>query len=301
MVGWFLVAAGLPVATCLLLVLRRNLDNWMTAALLVVGTFGGIFSAFVGAWTIYSFWSIVAILACIAWAWVVALPRMRRNAWKAPGIATGLIGGALMGVGSCFFFLDVQAVRAMYPPAATVDLSFPFEQGTFAVSQGGSGPPLQMAHRSSPATRYAIDMTMINAAGISRSEFAVTDQQAWLIWDKAVLSPCSGEVVWARDGIADRISIDTVTPAGNVVAIECEGVIVYLAHLREGTVTVRSGDAVTDGQRLGSIGTSGNSGGPHLHIHAEKPPFGGELSENDGIGITFDGRFLWKPRLVTVD
>jgi hypothetical protein len=36
-------------------------------------------------------------------------------------------------------------------------------------------------------------------------------------------------------------------------------------------------------------------------MHAEKPPFGGEFSQNDGVAMTFDGRFLWKPGLVVLE
>ena len=146
---------------------------------------------------------------------------------------------------------------------------------------------------------YAVDITMIGATGMSRKTLDVAAPESFLTWGKEVLSPCSGTVVWSRDGIVDRVGRDPVTPAGNVLAIACNGVIVYLAHFRRGTVQVGEGAAVVTGQLLGEIGASGNTGGPHLHIHAEEPPFAGEFSKNNGVAMTFDGRYLWRPRVLS--
>ena len=39
-----------------------------------------------------------------------------------------------------------------------------------------------------------------------------------------------------------------------------------LAHLRRGTLRVTTGDHVTEGALIGSVGNSGNTSGPHLHM-----------------------------------
>lgn len=301
LLGSWLLAAGLPIFICSLVIFRRSRSNWMTLSLLSLGWLGGLYSLFAGAWSYYSYWSAAAVLLFMVGAVAAALKHMRSGSWGYPGMRASMLAGMFFGLAAYFLVMDIGAVKNIRPTAPTVELSFPFEGGLFAISQGGSGPPLQSTHLGSPAQVFAVDVTMLNKAGLGRNSLSAVDPESWVIWGKPVLSPCAGDVVWARDGIVDRIGRDLVTPAGNVVAIECNGVIVYLAHFREGTVQVSEGDSVATGQSLGEIGASGNTGGPHLHIHAERPPFAGEFSQNDGVPMTFGGHFLWKPLVIAVD
>lgn len=298
--GWLLLAAGVPIATLSLVIFLR-MGNWATLSLLLFGWSVGLYSLFAGAWTYYSYWSALLVLIFMIWAVAVAIRRLRQGSWAHPGTPVSIGCGLLVGLSAWFLYYDFLAIGNTRPPERTVDLAFPFSDGTFAVSQGGSGPPLQDRHAMTPSQVYALDITMINLAGLSRSTLDATNPRSSVMWGKQVLSPCAGEVVWSRDGIIDQIGRDYETPAGNVLAIECKGVIVYLAHFRLGTVQVSEGDTVSTGQLLGEIGASGNTGGPHLHIHAEEPPFAGEFSKNNGVAMTFDGRYLWKPLVISVD
>lgn len=55
--------------------------------------------------------------------------------------------------------------------------------------------------------------------------------------------------------------------AGNQIMIDHgNGEFSLYAHLRPGSVHVRVGDRVTRGQRIGEVGSSGNSTEPHLHF-----------------------------------
>lgn len=301
LLSYFLLTTCLPITLCALVIFRDSMSNWITLALLLLVSSSAIYLVFAGAWPLTSYWSIVLVLAMTLFAMVVGTRRIRRQGWARPGLITGLTGGVLLIMAAYFFVLDITALRSTRAPLESVELSFPFKDGVFAVAQGGAGPPQQTTHLGSPAQVYALDITSINAFGLSRSQLSAEDQESWLIWDEPVYSPCTGDVIWARDGIEDRLGVDRETPAGNVIAIHCNGVIIYLAHFREGTIRVATGDRVEAAQPLGTIGTSGNTGVPHLHIHAERPPFAGEFSQNDGVAITFDGRFLWKPRFIAVD
>lgn len=112
---------------------------------------------------------------------------------------------------------------------------------------------------------------------------------AFAAWDAPVYAAHAGRVVAARDGWPDgrwlhaagdiarltllerfrplRIRTDDWRPlSGNYVLIEGnEGVTLY-AHLRNGSISVRVGDTVASGQRIGTVGHSGRSTMPHLHF-----------------------------------
>jgi len=122
----------------------------------------------------------------------------------------------------------------------------------------------------------------------------------------AVLAAAPGRVRASRDGMRD-VSVRAVgkaaiagREAGNSVVIEHgEGWESQYAHLREGSVSVRAGDLIRTGDRLGLVGLSGNTEFPHLHFEVRHQgrtvdPFVGlEQPEPCKAG---DGA-LWQPRL----
>ena len=301
LIGLLLFSVGLPVAACAFVVIREHLSNWTVLALLMFTSSGAVCLFFANAWSLISYWWIIVLFVAVIWALVVGVRRLRKGGWEYPGVAASLVSGLLLVISTYFIYLDITGIRNTRPPADSVDLAFPFEDGVFAIVQGGAGRPMQGPHLGSPSQVFALDITRINVAGLGRSSLSTADRGKWAIWEQPVLSPCSGKVVFARDGIIDRVGADRETPAGNMVAIECKGVIVLLGHFRQASVQVFTGDSVVTGQLLGTNGTSGNTPAPHLHMHVEKPPFDGEFSRNDGVAITFDGRFLWKPGLVILD
>jgi hypothetical protein len=90
-----------------------------------------------------------------------------------------------------------------------------------------------------------------------------------------VVAPASGRVVNAHDGEPDEvpgISSNNVTaPTGNHVAIQLDtGTYLVIAHLRQGSVRVKTGDSVEEGQTIGQCGNSGNTSEPHIHIHHQR-------------------------------
>ena len=56
--------------------------------------------------------------------------------------------------------------------------------------------------------------------------------------------------------------------AGNCVVIETRpgGPFILVAHLRQGSVDVQPGQALTVGEAIGACGNSGNSVQPHVHL-----------------------------------
>lgn len=94
-------------------------------------------------------------------------------------------------------------------------------------------------------------------------------------WDTPVLAPAGGEVVIAHDGEPDEVpgrkSGNYFKPSGNYVALRlATDTYLLIAHMRRGTVAVEPGERVIEGQLLGRCGNSGNTAGPHVHIHHQR-------------------------------
>jgi hypothetical protein len=88
----------------------------------------------------------------------------------------------------------------------------------------------------------------------------------------SVVAPISGYVVEAQDGVPGKVSNNAKNPEGNHVAIRIEetGTYLLIAHLKPGSVRVKTGQQVAEGQEIGQCGNSGNTSEPHIHIHHQR-------------------------------
>src|SRR5690606_32355903 len=179
----------------------------------------------------------------------------------------------------------VYVAAGIVPAGDARDLAFPLRDGRFVVGQGG-GNLLLNHHAGHRAQAHAADITAIGPAGFRARSLLPASLDGYAIFGAAVVSPCDGEVVEAVDGLPDLIPprADAENPAGNHVIVACGGLLVELAHLREGSVAVEAAQAVSAGDALGAVGNSGNTTEPHLHVHAV------DAASGEGVQITFDGR-----------
>jgi len=141
--------------------------------------------------------------------------------------------------------------------------------------------------------RYAFDFVRLNAKGTGFSSRSVFRQFAFFVhasdflaWNEPVFAAFNGKVVAAGDGWPDRMIINALWQViratfiqgrpepsdlrsllGNYLLIEGQPGVALYAHLRRGTVLAQLGQLVQAGERLGSVGNSGNSTMPHLHFH----------------------------------
>lgn len=116
-------------------------------------------------------------------------------------------------------------------------------------------------------------------------------------WGRQIMAPAAGIVVMAqadrpdqpKDGVSDPAYFAPEYPdggdIGNHVVID-HGKKEYslLAHMRTGSVPVKAGDRVTQGQPIGEIGNSGDSSGPHLHYQLQNGP---RWEYSDGLPMRF--------------
>jgi hypothetical protein len=122
--------------------------------------------------------------------------------------------------------------------------------------------------------RYAYDFVITDDAGSTHD--GGDGVESFYCFDEPILAPVDGTVVRAKDGHRDHHrTTGWIDPlqyrlAGNYVVIKhAENEYSFLAHLKQGSVCVESGDHVERGQEIGRCGHSGNSSEPHLHFHVQ--------------------------------
>ncbi|HEX3448354.1 MAG TPA: M23 family metallopeptidase [Isosphaeraceae bacterium] len=88
-----------------------------------------------------------------------------------------------------------------------------------------------------------------------------------------VFAVADGTVVYVHDGMPDETPPVLMVPnsksdyGGNNVILEiAPNVFAWYAHLRQGSLTVKVGDAVKAGAPIAKLGNTGPSEGPHLHF-----------------------------------
>ncbi len=147
-------------------------------------------------------------------------------------------------------------------------LRLPFE-GAWDVAWGGRTIE-QNQHAAVADQRFAYDFLVVEGGTTHRGDG--TRNEDYFAYGRPVLAPAAGRVVAVVDGIAENVpgSMDAAHLAGNHVVLDHgNGEFSLLAHLVPGSLTVKPGDQVVAGQKLGRCGNSGHSSEPHLHYHLQ--------------------------------
>lgn len=122
-------------------------------------------------------------------------------------------------------------------------------------------------HAWFPSQRWSYDLTIEPAVLSSKLE-------DYGCYGTPVLAPTDGLVTHMtndRPDLQPGARGDTRNVFGNVVVLQLEtGTYLLLAHLQRNSVRVKAGDKVREGEVLAACGNSGNSTGPHIHIHHQR-------------------------------
>lgn len=168
------------------------------------------------------------------------------------------------------------------------DYRLPFEGRWFVMAGGDT---INVNHHMTERSQW-FGVDFMKVGGVSQravTKGAGQTLEDYYSWNEPVLSPVAGVVRKVHDGDRDNPigQTDKRNAFGNHVVIEASpNEFVYLAHFKQGSLLVKEGERVTAGQKLGHCGNSGNTSGPHLHLHVQD-----QLAPYTGTGrnITFQG------------
>lgn len=146
-------------------------------------------------------------------------------------------------------------------------LFLPFK-GRWQVFWGGDTPELNK-HHETLNQRYAFDFIGLDEKGQSHRGDGKCNED-YFAFGQEVIAPADGIVTEMIDGVRDNIpgSMNPYSALGNAVFIQhCENEVSIIAHLKRGSIKVKSGEQIKRGQVIGLCGNSGNSSEPHIHYH----------------------------------
>jgi hypothetical protein len=141
------------------------------------------------------------------------------------------------------------------------------------------------------AQRYAIDFNLLEADNRPGTGDPL-QFTSFPTYGQPVLAVTDALVVEAVDRYPDllvgesREELTAESAGGNRIVLDLgDGRFAVYAHLQEGSVRVQPGDLVKRGQQIASAGSSGTTGGPHLHFQVTDRP---SVVAADGLPYVFD-------------
>jgi hypothetical protein len=160
-------------------------------------------------------------------------------------------------------------------------LIFPFRgRGVVGQDWGTNG-----GHGGGIGTDFAIDVRGLDQNYAEQKNDAGENASA-SGWGREILAPAAGIVTYTRNDVPNNprpgnhdsnsyaaLHDPVMAFMGNCVIID-HGNSEYsvMAHMQQGSVTVKVGERVAAGRVIGKLGNSGDSFGPHLHYQLQSGP-----------------------------
>jgi murein DD-endopeptidase MepM/ murein hydrolase activator NlpD len=194
------------------------------------------------------------------------------------------------------FTADLDSVKT--GGRAPIELGPPLRSGIWVADEGCCSEPTHHRRGLAPIDgkllvpqRFAIDWAMLD----SHHRAWVGDPSklsSYFGFGQPEIAAAPGTVVSAVDGIAENRPqgpLEELPPiqntVGNHVILKiAPGRFLLYGHMKTGSVRVKTGQKVREGQLLGQVGNTGNSSTPHLHFQVlTKPTF----FPSDSVPYTF--------------
>ncbi|RAT07329.1 peptidase M24 [Bacillus cereus] len=168
--------------------------------------------------------------------------------------------GWLANIGALAYPANVQSM------SPKIVVRFPLNERALV---GWGGDRLEANyHVIKPNERWAYDI-LIPPAEVKSSKL-----KDYGIYGAKVMAPASGTVVSINNDEKDLVpgSDDFQSMVGNHIYLRLDetGTFLVLAHLKKGSIKVKEGQHVNEGEFLAQVGNSGSSSEPHLHIHHQR-------------------------------
>jgi len=180
-------------------------------------------------------------------------------------------------------YLNVASIRASKKPKDCINLSLPFKDGKYLITDGGDGKISSLLNyhnkaqihkrgKSNTSMRYATDIAKLNKLGFTVKNVLTKENIEYEIFHEKVYSPCEATVIEVVDGIEDNIPFSGKYPynVGNRVVLKIDNFYIVMGHLAKGSIIIKEGDRVKSGQQLAIIGNGGFTPRPHLHMQVSK-------------------------------
>jgi Peptidase family M23 len=194
------------------------------------------------------------------------------------------------------FTADLDSVKT--GNRAPLELGPPLRSGTWVADEGCCSEPTHHRRGLAPIDgmllvpqRFAIDWAMLD----SHHRAWVGDPtklSSYFGFGQPEIAAAAGTVVSAVDGIAENKPqgpLEKLPPIQNtvgnhvIIKIAPERFLLY-GHMKTGSVRVKVGQKVSEGQLLGQVGNTGNSSTPHLHFQVLTEP---TFFPSDSVPFTF--------------
>ena len=190
----------------------------------------------------------------------------------------GRIGGLQI------FPLQQEAPSEFLDYVTKTDLRLPFA-GEWYVFWGGRSLD-QNYHAADSSQRFAYDF-VVSREGRTFTNSGLHNED-YYAYGLPIYAPGGGVVVTVQAGVPDNEpgNMNPDQPMGNYVILDHQnGEFSFLAHFKLGSVVVKPGDFVHQGDLLGLCGNSGNSSEPHLHYHLQDTA---EFAQGQGLPVQFN-------------
>uniref|UniRef100_F4CE73 Peptidase M23 n=1 Tax=Sphingobacterium sp. (strain 21) TaxID=743722 RepID=F4CE73_SPHS2 len=139
--------------------------------------------------------------------------------------------------------------------------------------------------------RYAIDFMLLDSLG-RFAEGNKNEITSYFGYDANVLAVADGIVVALRNDffesptLSDHPKYPPKEATGNYICLKIsENRYVFYEHLKPRTIAVKVGQQVKKGQVIARVGFTGQTTGPHLHLHVANSP---SPLGSEGLPFTFE-------------